>query len=111
MAEDIKVEEKAEEKHTTEFKVDISGMTALIEKQNAVIAEMSNKLDIMAKERQTPSIVPEVKDKTVGIVKEEVKVEEKKDDGLVLEKADFGKGFQIWRNYNKYHDKLKRLSR
>jgi len=107
-----------EQKHTTEVKVDMSGMLtemadvkkelAESKKSNAEIKEILTKL---LDQKQTP-VVPEVKeDKTKGIVKEDKKVETKVEDGMVIEKADSGKGFQIWRDYSKENCKFKRLAR
>ncbi len=43
---------------------------------------------------------------------EKESVEEEDDGGLVIEKADSGSGFQIYRDYNRdYRGKLRRLSR
>lgn len=53
-----------------------------------------------------------VEDKTKGEVGSEEKEEETTEEGLVIEKADTGKGFQIWRDYSKESTgKFKRLSR
>ena len=115
MAEETKVEEKGEMTKTTEIKVDMSGMqNAIITEQASQIKALSEKMDIMMKivELQKQPQVMEIKeDKTKGIVKEEVKKEEIKADGIVIEKADSGKGFQIYRNYNKEDCKFKRLIR
>jgi len=119
MTENEKVEEKSEgvteQKHITEVKVDMSGMQAIAdlkEQNNAMQKQMEillGKLDAM---KQVSPVVPEVKeDKTKGIVKEEVKTEKRIEDGIVVEKADSGKGFQIWRDYSKENCRFKRLAR
>jgi len=110
-AEEIKTDEKTT--NTTEIKVDMSGMqNAIITEQAAQIKALSEKMDAMMKivelQKQPPVVM---EDKTKGIVKEEAKVEEKINDGIVVEKADFGKGFQIYRNYDKENCKFKRLVR
>lgn len=109
----MKTEEKGEMTKTTEIKVDMSGMqNAVIEELKAQNKALSEKMDAMMKlvelQKQPPVVM---EDKTKGIVKEEAKVEEKKIDGVVLEQAEFGKGFQIYRNYDKESCKFKRLVR
>ncbi len=53
-----------------------------------------------------------VEDETKGTVGEEETEETQTEESLVIEKADTGKGFQIWRDYSKESaGKFKRLSR
>ena len=109
-----KIAETGEITKTTEIKVDMSGMqNAIIEKQEAQIKALSEKMDAMMKivEQRQPQVMETKENKTVGIVKEEAKVAEIKNNDIVIEKADFGKGFQIYRNYDKESCKFKRLVR
>lgn len=112
MTEDMKTEEKGEMTKTTEIKVDMSGMqNAVIEELKAQNKALSEKMDAMMKIVELQKQPQVMEDKTKGIVKEEVKTEEKKNDGIVVEKAEFGKGFQIYRNYDKENCRFKRLVR
>lgn len=105
---------KTEEKHTTEVKVDMSGM------QNAVITELKNQNEALTKQigilteavgKLQPPVVEIKEVKTKGIVREEAKIDEVVKDGCVIEKADSGRGFQIYKNYDKETCKFKRLVR
>jgi hypothetical protein len=103
----------AEQSHKTEVKVDLSGMNASVdEKIKAVQTEMNAKMDAILGLLQTKAPAQTEKiDATKGVVKTESKKDEKLDNSLVVEIADSGKGFQIWRNYNKEDCKYKRLVR
>lgn len=53
----------------------------------------------------------EPEDETKGVVGEPEKEEEATEEGLVIEKADTGKGFQIYRDYSKTAERFNRLVR
>ncbi len=91
--------------HTTEVKVDMSGMLKVIEELKAQNKMLSDKLDVVTAkiaEKQSPPVIPEAKpNQTKGIVAEEVKNMPKMDASLVVERAEFGKGFEIYRDVSK----------
>jgi len=64
----------------------------------------------LVKEQEEEQEKPEPEDETKGTVGGE-ETEDVETESLVIEKADTGKGFQIWRDYSKDTGKFKRLSR
>ena len=103
MAED-KIVETRESEHKTEINVDMTG----VQKQIAELKEEIQRLE--GKKSSGSSFV----DETSGIVGTNVEedVDESGDSGLVLEQAETGKGFALYRDYSKDSSgKLKRLVR
>ena len=105
---------KEEKTQVTEIKVDMSGVLTTIDEIKKSDIELKETLkQILEIVRQPPvKLETEKKDETKGIVKEMKKEEVKTDESLVLEKAETGKGFQMWRDYTKENSgKFKRLIR
>ena len=103
MAED-KIVETRESEHKTEINVDMTG----VQKQ---IAELKEEIQRLEGKKVTKSSFV---DETSGIVGTNVEedVDESRDSGLVLEQAETGKGFALYRDYSKDESgKLKRLVR
>jgi len=108
-------EAPAEEKfHKTEINVDMSG----VQKQLAELAKQIAELKVKEQEEPAPVEEPEKKeepaDETKGEVAPKEPEEEETSESLVLEQAETGKGFAIWRDYSKEDSetsKLKKLIR
>lgn len=123
--EPVEEEEVAEEKvHRTEVKLDMSAMTTIAEQIKALteqVSVLSKRITENDEEKEQPPAEEEPKveqpkekpvDETKGEVVAEPEVEaEETSEGFVIEKADSGRGFQIWRDYSKDAGKFKRLSR
>ena len=126
MVEEIKTEGVTTENiQKIEVKADISGVNSIVKeevgraiessekKTNEMFEKIMKELELL---KQPPAkmeieVKTEKKDSTKGIVTEEVKKVESKGD-IVFEMADTGKGFQIYRDYNKENsNKFKRLIR
>ncbi len=75
--------------------------------------EMAEEVEKPETDSDTPVEEPKpVEDETKGTVGTETEEEESTEEGLVIEKADTGRGFQIYRDYDKDETgKFKRLSR
>jgi len=104
---EVEVEKPTEEK--INVNVDMSGV------QNQ-IAELSKQIAEMLKVREQEPVekpAEETADETKGeVVSDEEKEEpEVAEEGYVVEQAETGKGFSIWRDYSKTPGKFKRLAR
>ena len=118
--EEQKQEEKPEEEEKpaeekvikTEVNVDMSAVTEAIKSLKDEIADLKK-----VKEQEQPSIEEpkkEPEDETKGEVAVEPEEEKETSESVVLEQAESGKGFAIWRDYSKEDPgitKLKRLVR
>ena len=116
-------EEKPEEKETTEEKTNVVLLKEIADlKEKVRVAEFEDRVrkevvkqlkvkeDKKSEKDEEPKEEPE--DKTKGEVGTEEPSEETTEEGVVIEKADVGKGFQIWKDYSKDSSgKLKRLIR
>ena len=102
MAED-KIVETKELEHKTEINVDMSGV------QNQ-ISELRDEIKRLEGKKVTKNSFVDETTGTVGDVEEDVS--ESGEDGVVLELAETGKGFALYRDYSKDSSgKLKRLVR
>ena len=115
-------EEEKEEKKPAEEKINVNIDMSGVQKQ---IAELSKQVAELAKVKEQEDTPPaekpaeeekpakEPEDETKGEVggEEESEESEPAEEGYVIEKADTGKGFAIWRDYDKTPGKFKRLVR
>lgn len=113
-AKEEPVVEPAEEKvHNTNVNVDMSAVTEAIKALKDEIADLKKVKEEDAEEPEAPT--EPVEDETKGeVAAEEPEAEaEETTESLVLEQAETGKGFAIWRDYSKESEdtKLKRLIR
>ena len=119
--EEQKQEEQTEEKpkveepvagegevHKTEINVDMSAVTEAIKSLKEEIVALKK-----VKEEEPAVEEPKVEDKTKGeVAPEEPEADAETTESMVLEQAESGKGFAIWRDYSKDNSgKLKRLIR
>jgi len=118
-------EETTEEsaKTVTNVNVDMSAVAKSIQsltEQVSMLAKKVKEQDETPAPTETPEKdsgeddipEPQVKDETKGEVgSEEVETPAETEEGFVLEKADTGKGFQIYRDYSKASGKFNRLCR
>lgn len=105
--------EGATSEKVTEVKVDLTGIQETLKaSMNEIRAEVKKEIDAIKESiKQPPAKAEEKKDSTKGIV-EEKKAEAKKEGSLVVERAEFGRGLQIWRDYAKENPgKFKRFAR
>ncbi len=113
-------EAKEEEKPAAEEKISVNVDMSGVQKQ---LAEMSKQISelVKVKEQEPEAEEPaeeekpteEPKDETKGEVASEEPKEEstEAEEGFVVEQAETGKGFAIWRDYSKSPGNLKRLVR
>ena len=98
----------------TKIEVDLSGIQETLKASvNEIRNEMKKEIDALKESMKQPpaKIEAEKKDTTKGLVVEQ-KVETKKEGSMVVERAEFGKGLQIWRDYAKENPgKFKRFAR
>ena len=116
-------EEVAEEKiHKTEVKVDMSAVTEALNSLRAEVVEMkkvreqetppADKTAEEEKPEETPAAEPADETKGVVATEPEAEAEETVDESMVCEKAETGKGFQIYTDFSKdTSGKFKRLIR
>jgi len=117
----IDMAEQNEQKEQLEVKTEVEAIKPTEEKINVnvdmsgvqnQIAELSKQIAEMLKVKEQES-EEEPTDETKGeVVSDEEKEEpEVAEEGYVVEQAETGKGFSIWRDYSKTPGKFKRLAR
>ena len=112
--------EAAEEsaKTITNVNVDMSAVTESIKALTEQVSALTKKVKEQDEETPAPAEEPAeeetpspVEDETTGEVGTDEESPAETEEGFVLEKADTGKGFQIYRDYSKSSGKFNRLCR
>jgi len=111
---DEEVAEEKLQKTVINNSIDMSAFTEMVKSLKEEIKELKKEMaDEKEKDSENPSAEDAPKDETKGEVKTDAEEDEDKevDEGMHYEKADTGKGFQLWRDYTSEDCKFKRLLR